>query len=156
MQKIDNSDRYPSSDHPIEKSCTIPLMIREHIHSISPEKYREKCEEKNEDDGKYLASHVLFSFFDDLISTERPWVIRGWCASPTCHPGEYETIDSDKYEEISDDIGDELWIDDDDTSEYETKKCKKWHRVKVIFLKSYSPVVSQRIHTPREMGARGA
>ena len=47
-EEIDHQYREPSSDHAIDESNPIPLVMREHVHSISPEEYGEECKEEKE------------------------------------------------------------------------------------------------------------
>ena len=72
-EEIDHQYRESSSDHAIDESDPIPLVMREHIHSISPEEYRKECKEEKNDARANKWQHL--AFFNDLIASECPFFL---------------------------------------------------------------------------------
>lgn len=103
-------------------------MARKHIHPISPEKDWEECKENEEDEGKNLRKHFLFSFSDNLITADRPMrflIIRFFLHH--CDR-EKERIESNENEEKPDEICEELWICNNDATESQTEESEVRHK----------------------------
>ena len=125
-EEINNHYRESTTYHAIEESTTIPLMVWEHIHTIAPEEDRETCKEEKKNAREKEWNHL--SFFNNLITSEGPsFLYIGVFPSYHCHR-ESKRIHTDKYEEKSNQIGKELWIENHDTSEYKAEKSEVGHK----------------------------